>query len=144
VIVLDTTVLAYAAGADHPLREPCARLLDHVAEGRLVASTTVEVIQEFAHVHARRRERRVVVRAATAYADLLAPLLVVSADDLAAGLRIFEKRPSLGAFDAVLVAVTVARGADALVSADRSFAAAREIRHVDPATPALEELLETP
>ena len=55
VIVLDTTVLAYAVGADHPLRAPCLRLVRAIAEGEVIATTTIEVIQEFAHAPARRR-----------------------------------------------------------------------------------------
>lgn len=142
MIVLDTTVLVYAAGADHPLREPCSALMERVAEGDVEATTTVEVIQEFAHVHARRRDRRAVARAARSFAELLAPLLVVDPGDLAAGLDLFERRDSLGAFDAVLAAVALARGADALVSADRAFATVPRLRHVDPGTPEIGALID--
>lgn len=54
MIVLDTTVLVYATGSGYPLREPGRRLVDAVANGVLTARTTVEVIQEFMHVRARR------------------------------------------------------------------------------------------
>ena len=47
MIVVDTTVLVYAVGADHPLREPCRAVVSGVESGRLTASTTIEVIQEF-------------------------------------------------------------------------------------------------
>src|SRR3546814_18276501 len=42
VIVLDTTVLAYAVGDAHPLRDPCRRLLSAHAMGRVEAATTLE------------------------------------------------------------------------------------------------------
>jgi predicted nucleic acid-binding protein len=54
VIVLDTTVLVCAKGSEHAYRDPCRELIAAVADGRLQASTTAEVIQEFAHVRARR------------------------------------------------------------------------------------------
>jgi uncharacterized protein len=57
VIVLDATVLVYAVGGKHPLRDPCRRLVDAVADGSLAATTTVEVIQELVHVRPRRRGR---------------------------------------------------------------------------------------
>ena len=57
MILLDTTVLSYAVGADHPLREPCRRLLRAHGNGHIEATTTIEVIQEFVHVRARRRSR---------------------------------------------------------------------------------------
>ena len=90
MIVVDTTVLAYAVGDTHPLREPCRRLLAAHADGRIEATTTVEVIQ---------------------------------------------------AFDAVLAAVAIGRRADALVSADRAFAAIPGLTLIDPATPAMRRLI---
>ena len=56
VIVLDTTVLVYAVGDDHELREPARRVVVTAVEsGTAQATTTVEAIQEFVHVRARRR-----------------------------------------------------------------------------------------
>ena len=47
MIVLDATVLVYAKGVEHPLRDPCRALVTAIAAGDVVATTTVEVIQEF-------------------------------------------------------------------------------------------------
>jgi predicted nucleic acid-binding protein len=51
----------------------------------------------------------------------------------------FVRRPI--AFDAVLAAAALAAGADALVSADRTFASVKAINHVVPGTPAFDRLL---
>lgn len=131
MIVLDTTVLVYAVGGDHPLREPCRDLIDAIARGRLPATTTVEVLQEFTHVRARRRDREDAAHRARDYLDLLGPLLVVGEDDLAEGLRLYTRSDRLGAFDAVLAATAERANATALVSADRAFAEAG-VRHVFP------------
>lgn len=80
MIVLDTTVLVYAVGGDHPLAGPCRRLVDAIGEGRLEATTTAEVIQGFVHVRARRRTRHDAAELGRSYAELLSPLLAVSAD----------------------------------------------------------------
>ena len=40
MIILDTTVLVYAVGADHPLRDPRRRVLVAHGEGRIEATTT--------------------------------------------------------------------------------------------------------
>lgn len=124
MIVLDTTVLVYAVGDAHALRDPARSLLAAAADGSLRATTTPEAIQEFAHVRARRRDRGDAAALAGAYADLLSPLLEVGEADLREGLRLFERSASLGAFDAVLAAVALRAGATALVSADRGFAEA--------------------
>jgi len=134
VIVFDTTVLVYAKGAEHALLEPCRELILAADEGRIRATTTAEAIQEFVHVRARRRDRSDAADLGRAYADLLSPLLQVSERDLREGLRLFERHPAIGAFDAVLAAAAMAAGAAALVSADKAFAGVPGLTFVDPAS----------
>jgi predicted nucleic acid-binding protein len=143
VIVFDTTVLAYAVGADHPFRTSCQRLIRAVADGTIFATTTVEVIQEFAHVRARRRDRKDAAALARDYVELLGPLLVIEETDLREGLRLFEDVPGIGAFDAVLAAAAHVVGAEALVSADAAFSAVPILRHVVPDETGVRQLLET-
>jgi len=140
MIVLDTTVLVYAKGADHPFRDPCRRLVSLIADGTLAATTTVEVIQEFAHVRARRRDRADAAALAGDYVQILEPLVHVTADDLRRGLALFERVEQLGAFDAVLAAIATRQGT-ALVSADAAFAFAPDIIHVTPNASGIERLL---
>jgi uncharacterized protein len=132
MIVVDTTVLVYATGVAHPLRDPCQRLVQAVAAGIVAATTTPEVVQEFVHVRARRRGRRDAAELGSAYADLLAPLLPVTAEQLREGLRIYQRADRLGAFDAVLAATALDIGADTLVSADRAFGSVPRLPFVVP------------
>jgi predicted nucleic acid-binding protein len=76
VIVLDTRLLVYAIDTEHPLRELSRRLVDAIAAERLHATTTVEVIQEFVHVRARRQGRASAAKTGRSLAERLAPLLV--------------------------------------------------------------------
>ena len=131
MIVLDTTVLVYAVGDDHALRDPARTLLAAAAEGGLRVTTTPEAIQEFAHVRARRRDWADAAALAGSYADVLSPLLEVGETDLRQGLRLFERTASLGAFDAVLAAVALRAGATVLVSADRAFATVPGLTFLD-------------
>jgi predicted nucleic acid-binding protein len=131
VIFVDTNVLLYALGAEHPAREPARRILAAVGEGRANATTTTDVIQEFAHVYSRRRQRSDAARLALRYVALLAPLAVVGPADLERGLGLFERYGGLGAADAVLAATAQASEAQALVSADRAFAAVDDLRFVE-------------
>ncbi|CAN5256065.1 type II toxin-antitoxin system VapC family toxin [soil metagenome] len=140
MIVVDTTVLCYAVGTEHPLRAPCQRLLGLVRNGDLRASTTVEVLREFVHVRSRRRTRVDAVQVARAYVSLFSPLLTPDEDTLEAGLRLYLDTPALGCFDAVLAA-TARQGADAVLSADRAFAAVPDLRHVFPDDASIDRLL---
>lgn len=142
MIVLDTTVLIYAKAATHELRDPCRALITAVAAGDIEATTSVEVIQEFVHVRARRRDRADAADLGRDYAEILAPLLTVSGAEFRAGLAVFEKTDRLGAFDAVLAAAAMAVGADALVSADKAFAGVPGLVHVVPDESGIAALLD--
>lgn len=133
MIVLDTSVLVYAVGADHPLRDPCRTIIEDIGAGRTAATTTVEVIQEFVHVRARRRGRDDAHDVGQQYIDLLSPLISPDAADLQRGLALFRAIGDLGAFDAVLAAVVLQRDhLTALASADRAFDAVTGLHVVDP------------
>jgi hypothetical protein len=122
VIVVDTTVLIYAVGADHPLAEPSPRRRggprprrrhhhrggDPGAHPRAIASTGSR----------RRGDAR-----PQAFSELFAPLLVVDEVALAHGLELYLDHEAIGAFDSVLAAAAIGSGADALGSADRAFGA---------------------
>lgn len=136
MILLDTTILVYAVGSDHPLREPCRAVIGAIGDGRLTATTTVEVLQEFTHVRARRRGRADAAALASHYATLLAPLVTLDGDDLTDGLRIFRDHDQIGAFDALLAATCLRREhLTGLLSADRAFAGIAGLTHLDPADP---------
>lgn len=140
MIVLDTTVLVYAKGAEHPLRGPCRDLIAAIGEGRIEATTSVEAVQEFVHVRARRRGRPDASALGRDYAALLAPLLTVGHEHLQQGLALFERVESLGAFDAVLAVAAIGAGAT-LVSADGGFADVPDLAYTRPDAAGLAVLL---
>lgn len=129
MIILDTTVLVYATGGDHPLRAPARAIMRALTDDALRATTTVEVVQEFAHVRARRSGRAEAAHLAEQFQMLLSPLVEVSAADLVSGLRIWQTVPRLGAFDAVLAAAARHHSMP-LVSADQAFATVEELAHI--------------
>jgi predicted nucleic acid-binding protein len=141
VIVVDTTILVYSVGDDHELAAPSRALVEAVGDGRVAATTTPEVIQEFVHVRSRRRGRSDAVRLGRAFAELLTPLLTIEARALDQGLRLFERLPELGAFDAVLAATALDARASGFVSGDRAFGAVPRLRFIEPGSPAFDALI---
>lgn len=141
MILVDTSILLYSVGEHHALRDPCRRLVDAIRRGSVPATTTAEAIQEFVHVRAKRRPRTNAAAIGRDFVRLLRPLIRVEEADLERGLRLFERTPSIGAFDAVLAAVALRLRAEALVSADKGFGTVPGLRHIDPASPALERLV---
>ena len=45
MILVDSIVLMYAAGAEHPHKAPCVRFLDRVATGEVEAVLDAELLQ---------------------------------------------------------------------------------------------------
>ena len=131
----------HALGSEHPLREPCRRLVAAVRDEHVRATTTTDVIQQFVHAYARRRPRPTAAAHAHSYVTLLAPLISATDREVREGLRLFERHEELDAFDSVLAATAVAHDADAFVSADCAFAAVPALRHVVPGTAEFEGLL---
>jgi len=138
VIVLDTSILIYALGDEHRLRDPSRALLELIRDGVVRASTTIEVIQEFCDVRARRRTPAEAVARAREYARGLAPLIRPEESDLYSGLDLLEGPSQLSPLDAVLAATALRRGW-ALASADRAFAEVGGLSRLDPQTPAFLE-----
>lgn len=134
MILLDTMVLVYAVGGEHPLRAPCRGLVGQVRDRLVRATTTVEVIQEFTHIRARRRSRHEAAGGAREYATGLGPLLRPDDEDLFDGLALFEASATLGMFDAVLAASARRRGWG-LASADQAFGQIEGLEYLDPASP---------
>jgi predicted nucleic acid-binding protein len=141
VIVVDSNVLLYAVGTDHPHREASKRLFDAVAAGTVAATTTPDVIQEFTHVYGRRRTRRDASRHARRFAILLGPLVATTNDVVVPALDLYERYEGLDAFDALLAAAARHEGASALVSADRAFAEVKRLPFVELGSPKFDELL---
>lgn len=140
MIVLDTTVLVYAVGREHPLKEPARALVAAIAAGDVEATTTVEVVQEFVHVRARRHGRHDAASRGRELLRLLSPLLTPGEAELAMALGLYELHEKLGMFDAVLAATSMLSGVDALVSADQAFADVPGLTHLEPASPELRRL----
>jgi hypothetical protein len=57
-VFLDTNVFLYAAGAPHPQKEACVRVLQRAASGQLVATTNTEVVRELLYVLDRKQRRQ--------------------------------------------------------------------------------------
>lgn len=131
MILLDTTVLAYAVGTEHRFRDPCRDLVGAIAAGRIEATTTPEVIQEFVRIRSRRRDRAEAASLGLSHRSLLTPLTGITENHLVRGIELFERSNSLGAFDSVLAAVAIDMGMT-LVSAGSAFGTVTGLNHIVP------------
>jgi uncharacterized protein len=129
---VDTTVLMYAAGSAHPLRDPCRRIVEAIGAGTIDATTSVEVIQEILHRGISIRRVEGSVDLATRTLDLFAPVLPITHALIRRIPDLAHRYPSLDARDLVHVATCVHEGITQIISADLAFDKVAEVKRVDP------------
>ena len=129
---IDTAVLMYASGAEHPLRAPCRRVMLAIGSGELAAVTSVEVVQELLHRFIAIRRVEIGRQLASDAMDTFAPVLPISHALMRRVPDLALRYPSLSARDLVHVATCVHEGITEIVSPDRAFDQVAEIRRLDP------------
>jgi uncharacterized protein len=132
VILLDSNIIMYAAGDEHPNRKPSQDLLALVRDEEVAAAVDAEVLQEILH---RYRSLRRWDLAATVYGAVrrLIPVvepITAELADVAAALLAKHRR--LSARDAVHAAVALERGYEAICSYDRDFDDVPRLRRLEP------------
>ena len=131
-LFIDTAVLMYAAGAGHPLREPCRRIMLAIGSGALEAVTSVEVVQELLHRFLAIRRIEIGTQLASDAMDTFAPVLPISHALMRRVPTLASRYPKLAARDLVHVATCIHEGINEIVSPDRAFDQVSEIRRLDP------------
>lgn len=122
----------YAAGREHPYREPCRSVLERAGAGDLTGEASVELVQELAQVMLRRvGSRRDVVRRVGEAAELCR-LHAFEPADLPLALSLLEQHDRLDPRDAVFAATAINRDVPVILSPDRAFDGIRGLRRVDP------------
>ena len=128
---IDTAVIMFAAGADHVLRDPCARVLRAHAERQIDAVTSVEVVQEILHRFSR-GDRSIGDRMAKATLKAFEPVLPVDHGLVDHARRLMNDTPGLHARDAVHVATCLVNNIRHIVSPDTDFDGVPGVARVDP------------
>jgi uncharacterized protein len=129
---LDTAIFMYASGGEHPLRGPCKAILRGVADGRLDATTSAEVVQEILHRFVAIRRLEDGVAMAREVLRGFGPVLSVSHAVMSREPDLVERYPTLTARDLVHVATSHEEGIDRIVSPDTGFDMVADLRRVDP------------
>lgn len=143
-VFLDANVFLYAVGTAQRERDACRGVLELAVGGRLAGETSVEVLQEVAHVRARRLGLVDAVARGRWALALGLSLHAVEARDLARAFDLLEQVTSGHVRDALHAATALNRGITRVLSADRAFEAFPGVRRVDPTDgAAVEALLRT-
>ncbi|HEX5760806.1 MAG TPA: type II toxin-antitoxin system VapC family toxin [Thermoanaerobaculia bacterium] len=132
VLFLDANVLMYAAGKDHPYREPCREVLRRIETEDLLVVTNVEVLQELLHRYRSLGQPDLATAIYKATKDLCEEVLSVTEDDLDHAHEILQAAATINARDAVHAATALRRGVQGILSTDRHFDELAGLNRFDP------------
>jgi uncharacterized protein len=131
---LDSNVFMYAAGAPHPYKGPCVRILSSVETGALSAAINTEVLQEllyrYSHIHLAAKGLQL-CRAVLQYP---LTILAVTEADFRLAIDLFDAYHNVGIRprDAIHAATMRNHGISQLISADRDFDHLDFVTRIDP------------
>lgn len=121
---VDTNVLMYAVGREHPLRDEARNFFISAAESREILVSSAEVLQELLHAYLP-VGREATLDAALALAHgRLAQVWPVEAEDVALARSLVARHPGLGARDLLHLASCHRRDVRKIKTFDRGLAAA--------------------
>jgi len=133
-LFLDVNIPMYAAGREHPYKEPCAWVMTEIAEGRIAAAIDTEIIQEVLYRYGALRQWRVGVSLAENLLEIVPTVYPIQLTDIRLAVRLFEQYAPKGipARDVLHVAVMRNNGLSQIISTDTHLDAIKEIQRLDP------------
>jgi predicted nucleic acid-binding protein len=132
MILVDSNILMYAAGAEHPNKAPSLAWLERVARDEIEATVDAEVLQEILHRYraiGRWQEGRIVYDMARRIIPLVIP---VTSEILDRARALLDDHSVLLARDALHAAVVETQGLEAICSYDQDFDRIQGIQRIEP------------
>ena len=132
MILIDTNVIMYAAGAEHPHKLASVAMLRRVGVGEVEATIDAEVLQEILHRYraiGRWKDGRRVYDLARQVFPEVVPITAAILDRARA---ILDTNSRMMARDALHAAVVITEGMDAICSYDRDFDRVASLTRIQP------------
>lgn len=133
-VFIDSNVFLYAAGHSEEFKGPCLYVLRMVAEGRLDAYTSTEVLQEILHVVQRKHGPRKASEVVGSVLALFPLVFSIERKDIEAACEILHQNTSLSSRGAMHLASMRGNGIETILSLDCDFDGVPGVRRVDPRT----------
>ncbi len=131
---IDANVPIYAAGRDHPYKEPCGQVLSIVAEYPDSFVTDAEILQELLHRYLASRRWVLGREVLQSFAELMhGRIEPVLEEDIRMAARLADQQPMVSARDLVHTAVMQRLGSVQIISSDTDFDRLPGITRLDPA-----------
>lgn len=132
-MLVDSNVLMYAAGADHPAKRPSLAFLERVARGDIDAAIDAEILQEILHRYRALRRWPEGPSVYDAARRIFPTVFPITDQDVHEARTLLDQYSELSARDAIHAAVALRRALPEIVSFDRDFDAIAGLTRREPA-----------
>ena len=133
MILVDANIFMYAAGADHPFKEPSGRFLQEVAQGKIEAALDAEALQEILHRYRAIQRWPEGGRVYDLARQVIPVVIPISAEILDIARNLMDRYGGLSARDALHAAVAKFHGLQAICSYDQDFDQIEGLSRIEPA-----------
>ena len=126
MIFVDTSVLMFAVGRDHPLRPPARRFFATATADQQPLATSSEVLQELAHAYLPVERTQALAAALRIVDRTRMEVWPLERDDVILGIDLATRHPALGARNLCHLASCQRRGVTRVQTFDRALRATSE------------------
>lgn len=131
--LLDTGVVIYAIGREHPYREPCRAIISQLEELPHQFTINAEMLQEVLDVFSNKRAIETGIDALTNLLALFPDPIPITGADIGLASRLIGQTAGISVRDAVHAATVIGHGLEGIVSTDRDLDRIPGLRRFDPA-----------
>ena len=120
----------YAAGRDHPHRDPARRFLERVREGNVDACTSTEVVQEILYRYSALRRLDLAREVYEIFVEICPVVLSVTLADTDRACNLLCEGAALSARDALHAAVMLSNNVEWIATFDTDFDRVKSVRRM--------------
>jgi predicted nucleic acid-binding protein len=130
---VDTNIPVYAAGKEHKNKVPCSEIIIRIADGRIRAVSSVEVLQEILHIYSQTKEQGKGIKIFQDFRSILEHIFPITIKEINLAGELLEKHKDISARDALHASVMILNGIAEICSTDGDFDKIEGIKRIDPA-----------
>ncbi|MBX7148949.1 type II toxin-antitoxin system VapC family toxin [bacterium] len=124
---IDTNILMYAVGGEHPLKKSCQEIIKKIFDRSIYAVTNTEVFQEIAYRYWSLKKWKLARQILDDYEMLFDEILPIEKKHLKLYYHLLETMPQLSPRDAIHLAVMQTNNITHIYTTDAAF---KKIPHI--------------
>ncbi|MBI4238134.1 MAG: type II toxin-antitoxin system VapC family toxin [Deltaproteobacteria bacterium] len=131
-LFLDSNIIMYAIGGSHPLRRPCAAVIERIQARRLSVVTNTEIVQEILYRYRALGKAALALEVGALLMAIADEVFGVLPEDMRLAMELIRRHPAVNTRDAIHCATMVRTRTRTIISADRHFDQFPALRRLDP------------